>query len=575
MHRSLQPRLLGLSLSVASFAVSATILLLAYDGDDDAGGQPLLETDLDAYTDLYFFANEHASWDGVASLVLELAERTGERIAVTTPDGAVIADSAELLGTEAGDLPSTPTTLIDAAAEPLADAEPEPNVVVGGGSDGGANLSFYTWQPTEQERQQLQARADAAAACAENARPAEPPAEPWYRRLRTDASGTPTTTTSGTPPETVRSCGAEALFAPTAASRALRERTVAETAACLDANALPYEATTDGDGLPRLLPVAGTGPTWAACAEAAATEAKRAFVAPPAHLYVGSGDGFDPLSEAGSPRVATAAATGLAAAVALTLPVGRRLTRRLRALTVAAVESHERRRTAMISEVTHELRTPLSNVRTHLEAARDGVVPLAPGLVTSLITESAQLERLVTDLHDLALADAGLLRLHPEERDAADLAEQVVAGHRAEASALGVHLRVQDAERVTVRADPARLRQVLGNLVSNAVRHTPAGGTVTITVRRSAGSAVLTVSDTGCGIAAEDLPHVFDRAYRSDPPTGRPHPGSGLGLAIAQHLVEAHQGRLEVSSAVGVGSAFTVVLPAVESHLLDQRVRPS
>jgi two-component system sensor histidine kinase BaeS len=196
-------------------------------------------------------------------------------------------------------------------------------------------------------------------------------------------------------------------------------------------------------------------------------------------------------------------------------------------------------------------------VRSHLEAAQDGVLPLDPALVRSLIEESGLLERLVADLQDLALADAGRLALHPEERDAADLAEQAVAAHRAQAEVSDVDLRFA-AEPVVVHADPARLRQALGNLVSNAIRHTPAGGSVSVTVH---GDATFTVTDTGSGIAAEHVPHIFDRFYRADPSRSRATGGSGLGLAITKHLVDAHGGTLDVTSTPGKGSTFTIRLP--------------
>jgi two-component sensor histidine kinase len=187
------------------------------------------------------------------------------------------------------------------------------------------------------------------------------------------------------------------------------------------------------------------------------------------------------------------------------------------------------------------------------------VLPLDRTLVGSLIEESALLERLVADLQDLALADAGMLALHPEERDAADLAEATVAAHRAQADVSGVDLHLTTTPAV-VHADPARIRQALGNLVSNAIRHTPPGGTVTVAVGESSDAVTLTVSDTGSGIAGEHLPHIFDRLYRVDPSRSRATGGSGLGLAITKHLVEAHGGRLEVTSTPGTGSTFTIRL---------------
>ncbi|MFF5259903.1 sensor histidine kinase [Actinomadura viridis] len=227
--------------------------------------------------------------------------------------------------------------------------------------------------------------------------------------------------------------------------------------------------------------------------------------------------------------------------------------------TAAGPIDDERR--ALISDVAHELRTPLTNVRFHLEAALDGVVPLDPALIRLLIDESAVLERLVADLEDLGHPGASMAPIHPEERDAAELAAQAVAAHSAQAEASGVDLSLTVIEPVTVCADATRLRQALGNLVSNALRHTPAGGSVAVTVRRSGNAAVFTVSDTGPGIAAEHVPRIFERFYRAAPSGGRAPTGSGLGLAITKRLVEAHHGRLDVASTPGEGATFTIRIP--------------
>src|SRR5262249_53563904 len=149
----------------------------------------------------------------------------------------------------------------------------------------------------------------------------------------------------------------------------------------------------------------------------------------------------------------------------------------------------------------HELRTPLANIQGYLEAADDGVVPVDGTFVASLLEESTLLGRLVDDLQDLALADAGRLRVHPEPVGADDIAQAVATAHAATATAGQIRLVVDAPGAVPVRADPARLRQAVGNLVSNALRATPPGGTVTITASTMDGWAVLAVGDTGIGIA--------------------------------------------------------------------------
>jgi two-component system sensor histidine kinase BaeS len=203
----------------------------------------------------------------------------------------------------------------------------------------------------------------------------------------------------------------------------------------------------------------------------------------------------------------------------------------------------------------------LANVRGYLEAAEDGVVPLDAALVRSLLEEASLLERLVTDLQMLAQADAGMLRIYPEDCDATDVTAQVVASHRAAADAAGVALSASTPSSLPIHADPHRVRQALGNLVANALRFTPSGGSVVVSVEQSGRQVVWTVSDTGPGIAPEHLPHLFDRFYRADPSRSRSTGGSGLGLAIVRHLVEAHGGQVEVASEVGRGSTFVIRLP--------------
>jgi two-component system, OmpR family, sensor histidine kinase BaeS len=228
-----------------------------------------------------------------------------------------------------------------------------------------------------------------------------------------------------------------------------------------------------------------------------------------------------------------------------------------------SMEENERQRQAMVSDIAHELRNPLTNVRGYLEGVQDGLVLLDEALVASLLEESTLLGRLVDDLQDLALADAGRLHLHPEPLDAADLVEQVAGAHRAAAAVAGVTITADVQGPLRIEADPGRLRQALGNLVGNALRYTPAGGSVTLSASAAPGgeSAVITVADTGTGIGAEHLPHIFDRFYRADVSRSRETGGSGLGLAITRHLIEAHGGTIEAHSTEGAGSTFTIRLP--------------
>ncbi|MGW8986422.1 sensor histidine kinase [Streptomyces parvus] len=370
----------------------------------------------------------------------------------------------------------------------------------------------------------------------------------------------------------------------------------------------------------------------ASCVGTARSEQLSSYVASPALLFIGDEGGatlpgFD-LSPANTARIAGAAALVLALTVGASVFAGARLVRPLHALTGAAqrmrdgeqpasvpvsgddevgrlaaafndMSAHrarlEEQRKAMVSDVAHELRTPLSNIRGWLEAAQDGLADPDPAFVSSLLEEAVLLQHIIDDLQDLAAADAGALRLHPEPVEVRELLGQVAAAHQARAENAGVTLAVTaPAPGPALSADPVRLRQAVGNLVSNAVRHTPEGGRVTLrayvagrdasgpdapgpnaseegrgtavtgggTVVTGGGTVVIEVTDTGSGIPADDLPHVFDRFWRAEKSRSRRTGGSGLGLAIVRKLVEAHGGTVEATSTEGEGSTFALRLPA-------------
>jgi len=168
---------------------------------------------------------------------------------------------------------------------------------------------------------------------------------------------------------------------------------------------------------------------------------------------------------------------------------------------------------------------------------------------------------IIDDLQDLAVADAAGLRLVPEVVGVGELLDQVITAHGGSAEVGGVRLTADASVGLVVSADPVRLRQALSNLVSNAVRYTPAEGSVSLVARREGGDVVIMVVDDGVGMAVEDLPHVFDRFWRADRSRSRDTGGSGLGLAIVRQIVEAHGGSVAVTSVVGHGSCFTLRLP--------------
>ncbi|MEU0880470.1 ATP-binding protein [Lentzea sp. NPDC005914] len=227
-----------------------------------------------------------------------------------------------------------------------------------------------------------------------------------------------------------------------------------------------------------------------------------------------------------------------------------------------SLQAGEERQRRLVGDVAHELRTPLANLRGYLEALRDGVVAPTPELLDSLHEEVLLQQRIVQDLQDLALAEAGKLTYHRTDVDLAELLETCRTAHRAFADRSQVDLVVDVDGPSVVHGDSDRLRQVFANLVVNAVRATPAGGTVRLAARTSGDSVLVEVSDTGSGIPPEDLPHLFDRFWRADASRGRSTGGSGLGLAIVRQIVTDHRGTIEVRSVVGTGTVFTVVLVA-------------
>lgn len=227
------------------------------------------------------------------------------------------------------------------------------------------------------------------------------------------------------------------------------------------------------------------------------------------------------------------------------------------------LERIETTRRRMLADLAHEMRTPLATIDAHLEALEDGVRDLDTITLEVLTSSTRRLRRLAEDMTAVSRAEEGNLRLDPRPVSAVDLAAAAVEAARDRYSDKGVGLTagLQPAGRVTV--DPDRIGQVLGNLLDNALRHTPAGGTVTLGCRRAGPFVEYTVTDTGEGIAAEHLPHLFDRFYRADTARDRHHGGSGIGLAIARALVAAHGGGIHATSpGRGGGATFTVRLPA-------------
>ncbi|MFJ4467799.1 sensor histidine kinase [Streptomyces sp. NPDC089424] len=588
MRRSLLVRLLLTSMAITALSVGATAWLAVETTTravQEERGQ-LLADDTDILRQLSGFAAGHADWDGVRATVLALSRTTDRRIAVTTTAGRVVADSAP-----AGSaLPDRASATID----PLRiDTYTEP----GGQLSGIDPRAVGPYALDRQERRFVRKLAEIRLSC--------------MRRhgsdgtLRQGPSGRTVITQDAGDASVPIECADGKLNTPTGTEAAALEELDGLLQACVGTgrSMIGFKIGISLDvisGTSKVPAHDGALPTEGRqkakdCVDSARRTQLDPFVAPRALLYLGSQNQrlsvFD-LSTANKAKIVGVTAAVLALSLALTAGVAVRLVRPLRALTTAALQPPQRhtrvpvttkdetgllaaafnelsarreqleaQRRAMVSDIAHELRTPLTNIRGWLEATRDGLVDAEPDLIASLHDEALLLQHIIDDLQDLAAVDAGTFELHREPVRADDLVAQVVAAHRGTADAADVDLRSDVRSGLWLDADPVRMRQVLGNLVSNALRHTRAHGSVTLVARPDGDDVVLTVRDTGDGIAPHDLPHVFERFWRAEKSRSRSTGGSGLGLSIVRQFVEAHGGTVSAESTPGVGAVFTVRLP--------------
>ena len=222
------------------------------------------------------------------------------------------------------------------------------------------------------------------------------------------------------------------------------------------------------------------------------------------------------------------------------------------------LDAHDRQRRSMLADVTHELRTPLTVIQGNLEGMLDGVYPADEPRLRSILEETQILSRLTDDLRTLSQAESGTLELRREQVDLAGLIRDTIDAFRSQADASGLQMDfAAPATAITLNIDPERIRQVVSNLMSNAVRYSPRGSTVRVDLSKRDGGARLSVADSGPGIASSDLPHVFDRYYKS-----ADSKGMGLGLPIARYIVEAHGGQIQAESEAGHGTTIWFTLPA-------------
>ncbi|SFR23101.1 two-component system, OmpR family, sensor histidine kinase BaeS [Lentzea waywayandensis] len=560
--------LFSLVIAACSIAVTAWLASQATTGAIRQEQGEALETDAQIYDEMVKYAATHKDWSAAKSTVEGVAKTYNRRIALTDGNGRKLLDT----GTEnAPPLPVTPKALID----PLnLNGKVDPHAV------GPFKLS-------DDETRKLRSYADQLLECNgrveiveyPNGRPRVTSLEPGHFSLWEDCPA------------------GDYLYTMTATEQKAYEELQPYFLDCLKTlpgnGQIPAKApgrvTLDWD----YLVIAGTSTDVVQCMDTARREMLKSYVAPPAQMFLTSPTGDEPqpidLSTTGTTRIMLVALGILAIAGFASWVTATQLVRPIRALTAATkrtaegdrtarvdggageigelaksfnamsekLAETERQRQAMVSDVAHELRTPLGNITGWLEATQDGLAEPDPHLIDMLLEESLLLQRLVDDLHDLAQADAGTLRLHPEPIALDDVVDQVVNAQQNRE----ILLRAETTP-VHISADPVRLRQALGNLVANAVRYTPPGGEVVVKLFQWQDQAILEVTDTGTGIAPDDVPHVFDRFWRADKSRSRRTGGSGLGLAITRHLVEAHGGSVSVTSTLGEGSTFRISLPS-------------
>ncbi|GAA3894988.1 HAMP domain-containing sensor histidine kinase [Streptomyces lacrimifluminis] len=534
---SFRLRVLGLLMLVAMAATAATGWLTLRQANRQvqetvtAGRQEVSRITGELRT--YGFV--HGTWDGLSPTVAGLARDTGQRIRVTTESDVLLTDSDALAGRTPRALSGQPPVVVD----------PRPALRVPAGQVRRISVKQVSAAVARYRTEITYAACLTRAGAEVTARP--------------DKLGVPRISADRRPAQ---------CAAPTGSADPLNPADLSALRSC--------EAEQ----------------RFAACLQRVFDERIGSVAPPRLEVRLGVRNESAP-TLAAAPTMAVAAGVALAV-IAGALLLSRAVLRPVRAMTVAAkglgegdlgrrvpvsgrdeiaqlggafnrmadsIQAGEERQRRLTGDIAHELRTPLANLRGYLEALRDGVVEPTPELLDSLHREALLQQRIVDDLQDLALAEAGALTYHPADVDLRDVLEAGRRAHHAQAEAAGVALRVEAPAPVHVTADADRLRQVVGNLVGNALRATPAGGSVTLTVVPRGELAVVEVRDTGKGIAAADLPHLFDRFWRADASRGRATGGSGLGLSIARQIVTDHRGTIDVRSAVGVGTTFTIVLP--------------
>ncbi|MET7279865.1 ATP-binding protein [Kribbella sp. NPDC005582] len=583
-RRSILVRLLAGAVLIALCSIAATAWLAARSTTvaiQEQQGQALAD-DAKVYNTLLEYAATHRNWSGVERLVAQLGQETGRQIGLSTRDRKPIAGQ-----------PVPPDRKPSAVVYPL---QVDPNLAGGDQIDPRVVGPFALTPAQKTEYDQLAQR---ALNCVQG--------RTGQGKIVVDPTGRPHL--EDAPAINITTCDGDRLLDLEPPQRAWYETLQKAVNTCLNARrkVSPVQIASDfswsfpsapAAQAPAVAPPRPDSETVDTCLLNARRDILKPYVAPPALLFVSTPSSaasaeFD-LSAANQKRIAGVAAAVLGITVLIAVLGGIRLVQPLRALTKASREmtggdeqirvkvrgqdeigqlslafneladaraKTESLRRAMVSDIAHELRTPLSNIRGWLEAVEDGVAQPDEAFIASLSEEAGLLQHIIDDLRDLATADAGNLRIHPERVYLGLLLDQVVATYLSQAEHAGITLTSATNGDIELDADPVRLRQAVGNLVANALRFTPAGGAVRIDARHEGTDVLIEVVDTGAGIAPEDLPKVFDRFWRAEQSRNRHTGGSGLGLAIVRSLVEAHGGSASVTSRLDQGSTFALRLP--------------
>jgi two-component system sensor histidine kinase BaeS len=573
MRLSLLSRLVAVSLAVTVLAVGGTVLAALLISDrtvkeapDQAGARAKV------YDALLEYAATHTTWRNSNATVAELANATNLNIHLEDLQRTVVAE-AKVRGFRTTN--PVPVGVVD----PL-------NVVAGLGraksADGILETVVGPYRVEDQLRDTLQDIARTTLECVKS--------EGGTGRIVVAATGRPSII--GGPAAVIWRCGGEKLADPTGGELVALRQLSELAAPCLASRAigdvtvhLDYSVTARRGLTDKKLSAA------LVCVTAARRIQLAPLVAPPVLLTLAGPAPTQHLSSTSVLRIVGVGGAVLLAALSLALAAGYRVVKPLQALTDAAARNHgedvivqgprevallatafnkmsserrdlEAQRKSAMSDIAHELRTPLSSVRAWLEASRDGLVDDKTALAESLLEEVLVLQRIIDDLQLLGLAEAGQLRLHPRPTPILDILTSVQKSRALQAQNIGTGITVRAAPEVVAYVDPTRLHQIVDNLVSNALRYVQHNGRIDVTAEQHDDAVHIVVRDNGSGISETDLPHIFDRFWRAEKSRNRNTGGSGLGLAIVRQLVHAHHGTVTVTSRQLHGTTFTIRLPA-------------